>query len=312
LGYPEENAAMPLKASLSATPLPGEQNRNHRMTQELLPCVEWNGHKISRLVLGHNPFKGHSHCDKDLNGEMLSWFHPDTGNDLAIMRRAEECGINTVQFGGAPMHDRLQRYAAEGGNLQWIATLYDSGSAWSPDAPSFEEELKQILDVRPAPIGIQNFGENSDRYFITGNMNLLRDKLKRFRDTGLLVGVCTHLPEVVEYIESEGWDVDFYQTCFYTVYSLVNEKRIDRTHEIYDDRARERMVDFIKRASKPCMAFKVLKANRFCDSDEALRGALTFAFDNIKDTDAVCVGMWGKYKDQVAQNAGIVREILGG
>ena len=279
-------------------------------TANLLPCVNWKGRQITRLVLGHNPIKGWSHCGTELDKEMKAWFNPEAGHDLSIVQRAEACGINTCQFGGPTMHDLLHRYKAAGGRNQWIATLYDSGSDWNPGAPSFEEELKAILAVDPKPIGIQNFGENSDRYFITDNMPRLREKLKRFRDTGLLVGVCSHLPEVVEYIEERNWDIDFYQTCFYTVYSLANERRIDRAHEIYDDAARERMVRFIQRTRKPCMAFKVLKANRFCSTDEAVRGALKFALDNIKETDAICVGMWDKYKDQVGQNAGFVRDIL--
>lgn len=276
----------------------------------LLPCVDWGGHRITRLVLGHNPIKGWSHFTPELNAEMTAWFDPSLGNDLALLRRAEECGINTCQFGGATMHDRLRRHAEAGGNLQWIATLYDSGSQWTPDAPSFEEELRQILAVRPAPIGIQNFGENSDQHFITGRMSRLRDKLKRLRDTGLLVGLCTHLPEVVAQAEEQGWDVDFYQTCFYTVYTLADEHRIDRSAEVYDDAARDRMVAFIRQARKPCMAFKVLKANRACGTDDQVREALSFAYRSIRPQDVVCVGMWGKYKDQVGQNAAWVRQIL--
>jgi len=276
----------------------------------LLPCVNWKGHRISRLVLGHNPIKGWSHCGQQLDAEMKAWFDPQAGHDLEILQRAENCGINTFQFGGPVMHDRLRRYKAAGGTNQWIATLYDSGSQWNPGAPSFEEELQTILACDPKPIGIQNFGENSDRYFITGNMHLLEEKLKRFRDTGLLTGICTHLPEVVEYAEEHNWDVDFYQTCFYTVYSLVNERRIDRTTEIYDDAARQRMVKFIRSTSKPCMAFKVLAANRSCGSDADVNAALQFALENIKPGDVICVGMWNKYKDQVGQNAGFVREIL--
>lgn len=279
-------------------------------TQTSLPTVDWQGRTLTRLLLGHNPFKGTSHCTRALDEEMRAWYDPALGNDQAILRRAEECGITTCQFGATVMHERLERYAAAGGNLQWIATLYDSGARWSPDAPSIEEELAQILKVNPKPIGIQNFGENSDRYFITGQMPALREKMKRLRDTGLLIGVGTHLPQVVELVESEGWDIDFYQTCFYTVYAKIDQHAIDRSHEVYDDAAREQMVDFIQRASKPCLAFKVLKANRFCGSPEEVRGALQYAYDHIKPNDVVCVGMWGKYGDQVGQNCAFVREIL--
>ena len=278
--------------------------------KNLLPCVTWKGHQITRLILGHNPIKGWSHCSDALNAEMKDWFNPAAGHDLGIMQQAEARGINTFQFGGPTMHERLQRYQAAGGQNQWIATLYDSGSQWNPDAPSFEEELQSILQVNPRPIGIQNFGENSDRYFITDSMHLLQEKMKRLRDTGLLTGICTHLPEVVQYVEEHNWDVDFYQTCFYTVYTLVDQRRIDRTTEIYEEAARDRMVRFIQQTRKPCIAFKVLKANRNCGSDADVRNALQFALDNIKTTHVICVGMWDKYKDQVGQNTQFVRTIL--
>ena len=35
------------------------------------------------------------------------------------------------------------------------------------------------------------------------------------RDTGVLVAVTSHRPEVFMEIESQGWDVDYYMTCLY-------------------------------------------------------------------------------------------------
>jgi len=274
----------------------------------LLPTVQWGPHRITRLLVGHNPVKGISHYSQSLSSEMREWYDPERGNDIELLRRCEECGINTAQFGGEVMHDLLRRYRAAGGHMQWIATLYDR--FWADDATDFEEELRQILAVDPRPIGIQMFGENTDRHFIEDRMGDLREKLKRVRDAGVLVGVGTHLPEVIEVVESEGWDVDFYQCCFYTVYTLVDRREIRRGEERYDDRDRERMANFVRTASQPCIAFKILGANRKCDSDESVAEAFRFAFDHLKETDVVLVGMWQKYKDQVAQNAEIVRRLL--
>ena len=139
----------------------------------------------------------------------------------------------------------------------------------------------------------------------------LREKLKRLRGTGVLVGVGTHLPEVIDHIASEGWDVDFYQCCFYTVYSLVSSREIDRAHEVYDDGARQRMAVFVAQASKPCIVFKVLAANRKPAGEEGVEAALRFAYEHIKPTDVVIVGMWQRYRDQVGENTEIVRRILG-
>jgi len=277
-------------------------------TEGLLPCVQWRGHSITRLILGHNPLKGTSHVSDALSQEMREWYDPAKGNDLAVLARAEACGINTVQFGGREMHDLLRRHKAAGGRLQWIATFYDMDA----DPRAAEAELAAILAVDPKPIGIQLFGERTDRSFIENRMDIVRDHLARLRQTGLLVGVCSHLPQTLEYVEEKGWDCDFYQACFFTVYSNVTASRIERDFEKYDDADRDRMIRFIGRASRPCLAFKVLAAGRKCPSDEGLAAALRLAYGSIKPTDVVAVGMWQKYKDQVGQNTRLVRDILAG
>ena len=45
-------------------------------------------------------------------------------------------------------------------------------------------------------------------------------------------------------------------------------------------------------------------------TDQTLEAALRFAFEHIKASDVVCVGMWQKYKDQVAQDVALVNNIL--
>ncbi len=70
------------------------------------------------------------------------------------------------------------------------------------------------------------------------------------------------------------------------------------------------MVKVIKQVSKPCIAFKVFAGNRHTSTPEALQGALRFAFENIKPNDVVLLGMWQKYKDQVAENVGYAGRFL--
>jgi len=275
---------------------------------DTLPHVGWHGRRISRLVVGHNPPKGNSHFSEPLSGEMKAHFDPPAGAaGLALLRRCERCGIETAQFGGAALHELRRRFAEAGGRMRRIATFYDGGD---PKA-----ELEAVLAVRPRPVGIQYFGEKTDAMFIDRRMDVVRSRLAMFRDTGLLVGLCTHLPQVGEFVESAGWDVDFYQTCFYTVYSYLPDPaggpgRIDRARERYDDADRGAMVRFIRRTPRPCLAFKVLAANRKCTTPAEVEAALRFAYENIKPIDAVAVGMWLKHADQVAANAAAVRRIL--
>lgn len=278
-----------------------------------LPCVEWGGHSISRLLIGHNPIKGQSHFSGEMDADMRSWFAPGSGEDLATLARCEACGINTAQFGGPPMHSLLERYESAGGHMQWIATLYgnETGDLGVGDRIAMKEELAETLAVNPPPIGIQHFGEHTDQLFFKGRLEDVRERMKVLRDTGVLIGVGTHLAQVAEEIASQDWDIDFYQTCFFSVYSHVEEGGIDRTRERFDDEDRDRVVRFITSVDKPCLAFKVLAANRKCRSEESVHVALRFAFESIKDTDVVLVGMWQRYRDQVGQNAQWTREILG-
>lgn len=277
----------------------------------LLPTVNWNGHTITRLLVGHNPVKGQSHFSKPMDAEMRAW-HLPLENRVALLEECQRCGINTAQFGAPFMHEAIAAHAAQGGRMQWIATLYgnESGDLGVGDPLGLEEELQTILSVNPRPIGIQHFGEKTDRLFFERKFDLLHDRLKRLRDTGLLVGVCTHLAQVAEEIASRGWDVDFFQTCFYRVYSSADLHNIDRDNEVFDEADRDRMVGFIKTVNKPCMAFKVLGASRKCGSPAEIQHAFEFAFANIKPTDAVLTGMWQRYRNQVAQNCATVRQVL--
>lgn len=282
------------------------------IAQVALPTVTWQGRQITRLLIGHNPVKGGSHYSDELSKDMRE-HHADQENGLALLKRCEELGITAAQFGGDKMHDLISSHRARGGNLQWIATLYcnEKGDLGVGNKVSIEQELQAILNVDPKPIGIQHFGESTDRLYFQGRMEEVRERLKRLRDTGLLVGLCSHLPEVLEEAASQDWDVDFYQGSFYTCYSGLRRQGVDRGEEVFDDGDRARMAETMKRIEKPCLAFKVLGANRKCASDEDIKAALKYAYDAIKPTDVVLVGMWQKYKDQVAQNVGFVQEILG-
>jgi hypothetical protein len=79
---------------------------------------------------------------------------------------------------------------------------------------------------------------------------------------------------------------------------------------MYEEEARRAMTQTIRQVSKPCIAFKVLAAGRHCESAETVEAALRYAYENIKPTDVVLVGMWQKYKDQARENIDSVRKIL--
>jgi hypothetical protein len=288
-------------AAMGAAALAGQGNAEETGGAKL-PTVRWGRHEIARVLVGHNPIKGVSHFSSELNRDMREWFaHREHG--LEVLRRCEQCGINAAQMGGKDIEDLLQAHYAKGGRLKWIATFYSK-----PGTAQAKEELARILKLDPKPIGAQQFGNVSDAFMRDGKVDRLQENLKLLRDAGLLVGLCSHNHETIDYAEERDWDVDFYQCCFYTsAFSLDPTKR---GKETYEEQSRRSMVKTIQSVSKPCMAYKVLAANRHCHSPAAVERAIRFAFANIKPTDVVLLGMWQKYKDQVAENVGYAQKML--
>lgn len=75
------------------------------------------------------------------------------------------------------------------------------------------EHIAQL--AKAGAIGIAHHGEVTDVLFKQGELDSIQDYLQKVRDAGLLVGVSTHMPAVIDYIDSRGWDIDFYMTCVY-------------------------------------------------------------------------------------------------
>ena len=71
------------------------------------------------------------------------------------------------------------------------------------------------------------------------------------------------------------------------------------------------MYKAIRRTDRVCLAFKILAAGRLCDRQEWVEDAFEQAFRSIKPSDAVIVGMYPEYEDQIAINAEYTRRFSG-
>ena len=145
---------------------------------------------------------------------------------------------------------------------------------------------------------------------------MLTGLLKRIRDQGVLVGLSAHDPRLIETAEEKDWDVDYYMTCLYHRTRPREELRAILGDdlplgEIYLASDPPRMFQAIRATSKPCLAYKILAAGRRIGSPAEVRRCFEEAFAGIKATDAVIVGMYQEFGDQVGENAAIVREFGG-
>jgi hypothetical protein len=273
---------------------------------EPLPKVKFGKFEITRMIVGSNPFYGYSHFNRILDQTMREWYTQD--RKMEVLQACERSGIGTwqVHYNDQPMED-FKRYRAEGGKMN-LVLLAD-----------FElmKNLKLLPEVaKLGPMGIGHHGNRTDERFRDGQKLLVKNFLKAVRDTGVMVGLSTHNPAVIDTVESEGWDIDYYQTCLYRVSRTREEARAEFREapigETYMEKDPERMCKMIRQTKKPCLAFKLFGAGRTIASPQQVEAAFRFAFDNIKPTDAVIVGMFPKFQDQVAENTAIVRKVLAG
>jgi hypothetical protein len=105
--------------------------------------------------------------------------------------------------------------------------------------------------------------------------------------------------------------VDFYVCCVYNRTRTEGERRQllggeNPLGELYLVDDPPRMYKVIRQTRKPCFAFKILGAGRVTNVEAAFKQA----FESIKPTDGVIVGMFPKLRDQVRENATIVHRIL--
>ena len=85
-----------------------------------LPTIAIGLHRVSRLIIGGNPYSGISHHSPAKSKEMEDYY--TAGRIMADLREAERCGINTV-LARADRHIMrvLNEYRNSGGRIQWIA-----------------------------------------------------------------------------------------------------------------------------------------------------------------------------------------------
>ncbi len=162
-------------------------------------------------------------------------------------------------------------------------------------------------------MGIAPHGSSCERLHREGRLNVLRDMLKRIRQTGVLVGMSAHNPEVLRIAEDEGWDVDYYMCCMYfhnrpreQFQELLGEVPMG---EVYLPSDRDRALKVIKSVSKPCLVYKVLAAGRADLSAAGVRDAFQVTLSGMKENDAMIVGMFQEFGDQVGTNARLVRQL---
>jgi hypothetical protein len=254
---------------------------------------------------------------------------------MLTFKRGEELGINLrVQT-----REQINEY-----NKKYGGHMLFSSSSTLPRLPGESgqdllgdprETLKKMAAT--GPIAIHYAASAADEIWRRGGINKVREWCKMVRDTGVLVCINGHLPEMFMEIESQGWDVDYYMPGVYIfgrtqaewekLYASnpdaapvalgepPTEERLTQGGKEYygglctwvrGDPAK--MLKVVKQCKKPCIVFKILASGNLManaqpkQQQDIVEKRFKYVFENIKSTDGVVVAMWNKYEDQYALN----------
>jgi hypothetical protein len=285
-------SATAMAAGLMTAPLAGTE------PGAALPTVALGPHRVTRLIAGSNPMYGFSHFNRLLSQLMVEYFTDE--RKIEFLLNCQKAGINTWQTGyNEPLFRRLRE---AGWKMNWLWLSGPDGISQCRSIPETER-----------PLGMVHHGELTDVLWREGKLDSIMTFINAVHDLGLLAGISTHNPRVVEAVEEKGWRNDFYMTCFYRESrrpeEFEKEIGVIPVGETYLSTDPPRMCEMIRRTRKPCLGFKILAAGRRCGGPEDVRKAFEFAFQNIKPSDAVIVGMYPRYTDQISENVGLAREL---
>ena len=297
-------------------------NNDAPTTDAVMPMISLGAHRISRLILGGNPMGGGSHTSRFLDAAMRRYFTPE--HSLELMRDCEEEGVNLWQT--CPTRrfpatlDIYRAHRAEGGKMHYMCIATDIPNEMFSPGPGPGDAGTVASYVEVGAIAIAHWGTFTDRQWRAGDMGPVHEYLKKVRGSGVLVGLSTHYPEVIEYAEDKGWDVDFYMGCVYNPERTREEVQAllgghvsapGDGHEVYLEADPPRMYKVVQQTFRTCLVFKILAAGRRCGQQGQVEQAFKEAFSQIKACDAVIVGMYPEYEDQARLNAEYVRRFSG-
>jgi hypothetical protein len=268
----------------------------------LLPTIQLGRHPVTRLVVGANPIGGYSYLGSDMDREMREYFTRE--RVLELLSSCEHAGINTHQFHDPALMAGIIRTLRERGSKMNFICLHSGGG------------VEQVVQDTQ-PIAVVHHGGVTDSLFRAGKSQEVHDFVKRVHEAGVLAGVSAHNPDCIKRIADEGWEVDFFMTCFHNLTRSAEElagmppaDALPKGHGFFasDPLA---MTAVARQVRQPCLGFKILAAGRKCDTGQAVQAAFRFAFEHLKPIDGVIVGMYPRYKDQVAEDAACARQFGG-
>ena len=269
-----------------------------------MKTADFLGMKISRLVVGTNPFAGFSYINEISGDVMMDYYTAD--NIIRTLKYAETLGYTAFIATTCDFTRRyFRQYKNEGGTLKWIAQTH------------VPLNMRVCVNnaIEGGAVAIFHQGTSGDDLFEREQIDIMRNNLEEMRRAGVPVGIATHVPEHVIIAENE-FKTDFYMTCLHNM-RRENEGRVSSSisglknepHKfVYEDR--EEMLKIVRELDKPCIAFKILAGGNYAFNREDLKKCFIETYAGIKQNDIASIGVFQRDHDQLKENALLLEEVF--
>lgn len=272
------------------------------------------GHEVSRLIIGDNPFGGHSYIDPIITGKEMKSYYYDTRKLYNTYFELEQAGVDCMLPLADPVYVQvLKEYKRDGGKMKFIFQSY---------SPLRDEVMaRQLADLEP--IGVYVTGSRTDVQYEKGEIADVKSAIQTFRDIlQVPVGLGSHYPCVIEQAEAENWGADFYMACLHNLRrnrvgeesGFITGKSKAGLQFVLEDRAE--MLRVIAKIPKPCIAFKIFAGGNLLLSEdpevvrEAVKNCYREVYTSIKPNDLAVIGIFNKYKNQLQEDLELFREVM--
>lgn len=244
-----------------------------------LPQVPIGGLRVSRLIVGGNPFSGVSHADGAKSDAMRRYF--TVARIKQTLADCEFAGINTFN-GRCDNHicRMLMEYYAEGGRIQWLAQT-------APEHRDLKANIRLAAFYGAKGCYIQ--GAQVAGMIDAGHFDEIASALALIRELGMVAGVAGHDPKYHLALTDRGVIPDFHMVCFYNVGGHKGNITQAAHGEQFLAQDREAAVQAVQELKAPAIGYKIMAAGRN-DPEEAYR----FAYKRLRPGDAACVGFFPK------------------
>lgn len=259
--------------------------------QGVMPQGKLGNLNISRLIMGCNQIGGWAHARDLIYASGLFTAYNTDQKVIETLHLSEQAGINTA-FMVNRYYPVFHRYLKEtSGKMQSICQTY-------LEEKDFLGDIDNAIDNGATALYIQ--GGYGDRYIKEGKISKLAEAIGHIKKKGFLAGMGAHSLEVIKACEKENLPVDFYVKTFHhdkywsahpmdkrEEFSIVGEPSDDhnKIHDNMWDLFPKQTSEYMKRVTKPWIAFKVLAAGAIGPKD-----GFRFAFEN--GADFITVGMF--------------------